>query len=330
MGTTLKSKKAIRGLLRFALAGIGLALLTTGGRPQTPMSSQANGASPAQSDPKPDTFYAKGATYDAKTGMVIGHDFRYATGDMVITGATGRYNRPDKILDAEGSLTMDDPKHHVTSDRGHLDDVKKLGTLLGNVVMTLKPESDSGASATTTAAQSDTQATAATPGGTGLAPVTPPAGLANGKKPEKDKDRERFNTDRKKGGVVTCDRVDDFYRRKYVYLRGHVVAHQRFAKDNGKMLERTLTAQHAEYDIRNDKLYLFPPVHVQDSDGNLFDSPKERVTLGTKEGEETMEGKELNVTFFPNHDEEPNKKNDSKKDGSEDGAVPPPPPDGNP
>lgn len=93
-----------------------------------------------------------------------------------------------------------------------------------------------------------------------------------------------------KGAVITCDRVDDYYKKEFVILTGHLVCKQKITKSNGKTVERTLTADHAEYDGKANKLHLFAPVDMKDTDDQKghFD---EDAIVGTKEGEETVESK---------------------------------------
>src|SRR5262249_7722383 len=99
------------------------------------------------------------------------------------------------------------------------------------------------------------------------------------------------------GGVATCDYVEDYFKKKFVILRGHLVFKQQFAKENGKVVERTLTAEHAEYDITKDSMVLFAPVEGHDTDGQSFQSPF-NVTVGRKKGAETLAGKRIHITGF--------------------------------
>jgi lipopolysaccharide assembly outer membrane protein LptD (OstA) len=101
---------------------------------------------------------------------------------------------------------------------------------------------------------------------------------------------EDVQKEKSKGAVITCDRVDDYYKKEFVILTGHLVCKQKITKSDGHMVERTLTADHAEYDGKANKLHLFAPVDMKDTDDNKghFDDD---AFAGTKEGEETIESK---------------------------------------
>jgi hypothetical protein len=97
--------------------------------------------------------------------------------------------------------------------------------------------------------------------------------------------------------------VEDYYKRKFVILRGHLVFRQKFTKDSGKVVERTLTAEHAEYDIKTDRMVLFAPVDGHDTDGQTFHSEFD-MTVGTKKGAEKLAGKKIHITGFVEEQEE--------------------------
>jgi len=209
---------------------------------------------PAQPPAKPNDpaqkygqFQAASGTVDENTGMITARDFVYTVDDMKVTGVNGRYNKDTKVLDAENNLALDNPKHHVTGDKAHVDNGKaKLAVFTGNVVIVIKP---------------------------------------------KDKSAELGSADiaseKSKGGTITCDHVDDYYKKQFVILRGHLTFKQKITKKNGATVERTLTADHAEYDGKNDKMHLFAPVELVDTDDQKGHF-KDDVFIGTKEGEETL------------------------------------------
>lgn len=182
-----------------------------------------------------------------KTGLARGKNVVYTEGDMKFTGMTAVYNKNSKELDAQGSLELDDPKHHVTGDRSHVDRKKQIATIAGGVVITLKP--------------------------------TPPDPNAPA---NADTAKQRQYP-----VIITCDRVEDSYKKEFIVLTGHLVFKQTIKKDDGKTVERTLTAEHAEYDGKTNKLHLFQPVKAHDSEGQTIDFEKDAY-VGTKEGEETL------------------------------------------
>ncbi len=92
------------------------------------------------------------------------------------------------------------------------------------------------------------------------------------------------------GAVVTCDQVDSYYKKKFTVLRGHLVFKQHILRAGQEPLDRTGTAEHAEYDDKNEVLTLFPPVLGHDSDETQFYSNDKKVIITTKSGEESITG----------------------------------------
>ena len=191
-----------------------------------------------------------------KTGMITGRNLKYRDPEekMTVTGDTAQHDQNKDTVDTKGSLIMDDPNHHVTGDKAHVERKTKLAIVTGNVVIVLKPKEEQ--------------------------PAAPVGGVENNKADVK-KDRNR-------GGTITCDQVDDYYKKEFAILTGHLVFKQIITKDNGEKVERTLTADHAEYDGKANKMHLFLPVKGHDSDGQEMEFEKD-VMVGTKEGEETVE-----------------------------------------
>ncbi len=214
-----------------------------------------------------------------KTGLTKGKNVVYTEGDMKFTGLTAVYNDKTKELDAQGSLELDDPKHHVTGDRSHVDRKKQMATIAGSVVITLKP----------------------TPPDPGV-----PA----------DSDRAKQH---QYPIIITCDRVQDAYKKEFIVLTGHLVFKQTIKKDDGKMVERTLTAEHAEYDGKTNTMHLFQPVKAFDSEGQKIDFEKD-VYVGTKEGEETLKSTGHSTINF-------NLDDAKGDDPAADSKETPPPPD---
>jgi lipopolysaccharide export system protein LptA len=227
-------------------------------------------------------FWWEDWKHDDATGIDTGRNFRYVEGDTTVTGAAARYNDRTKLLDAEGNLVMEDPKHRVTAEKANVDRKKKLAILTGSVVLTLKPKD-----AAAPPAPNDSPPPAGK-GAVGLAPIQVP-----GKMPPSEENRTEANKQedadqaRRRGGTATCDRLEDYYRKKFVILRGNLIFKQKFMQD-GKEIERTVTAEHAEYDGKKEILVLFAPVHMTDTEGSVMDF-ESNVTISTKEGAETMQ-----------------------------------------
>ena len=207
-------------------------------------------AAPTKQGQKQGLFDGKEVTYNAQTDILTASDIVYTEEDMKVTGDKGRYNKNTRQLLAQGNLVMDDPKHHVTGGKADVDNSKKIAIITENVIMVMKPAPDNGNS-----------------------------------KPDAD-----VNSERKQGIVITCDYVKDYYKSKFVILKGHLVFRQKIKKKDGSTVERVLMAEHGEYNGATDKMHLFRPVKGHDSDGQTSDF-EDDVLLGTKEGEETMETK---------------------------------------
>ncbi len=216
---------------------------------------------------------------EGRTNVVTGHDFIYQEEDATITGDNARCQQmgknPDRyyLLDIDGHLVFDDTTHHATGEKAHVNDQTKVADITGNVVMVLKPEAktaDSGGKA---------------------APST-----------AADKDPD-VNSVKKHGATVKCDHVEDHYKQKYVKLFGHLVFKQRFTDAEGTDVERTLTAEHAEYDGKAETMVLYPPVDEHDNQNNTFHSDN-IVRVGTKEGDEWIEGNGTKLVLHPKNEED--------------------------
>src|SRR5204863_6058405 len=97
---------------------------------------------PTNSGTKPDDMPHKQAlltgkhgTYDGKAQVTNARDFVYTEDDMTVTGVKARYSDKTRVLEAEGNLVLDDPKHHTTGEKARYDnraDVK-LAVITGKV-----------------------------------------------------------------------------------------------------------------------------------------------------------------------------------------------------
>lgn len=212
-------------------------------------------------------------THDDVTSVGSGRNFRYVEGETTVTGDAFRYNSKQKQLDAEGHLVLDDLKHHVTGDKATVDNSrKKLAIITGHVVLVLKPESEAQGSPPPGAVK----------GAVGLAPIEVP-----GKTPPPTEEKEDAGAIRRHGVTATCDRLEDYYRRKFAILRGNVVFTQKYTDKDGKQIERTATAEHAEYNGKTEVLVLFAPVEMHDNQGQEFHFDQ-NLTIHTKKGEEQI------------------------------------------
>ncbi len=242
---------------------------------------------------------------DAATGIGSGHHVRWVEDDRTITGDTLQYNRKKKLVDAEGHLVLDDSEYHVTGTKATVDNgEKKLAVVTGDVVVVIKPKP----------------------------PKAPPAGTAsatrtakNGPQPPPSDGEEDTASTRRRGGTVTCDRIDDYYRKKLVLMHGHLVFKQRFTDSDGKEVERTATAEHAEYDGDHELLTLFAPVDVHDSQGQEYHFDG-NVTVGTREGAETIASTgKAHAKMLVKEEEEENQEPNKPAAKPAQQPVPPPP-----
>ncbi len=170
--------------------------------------------------------------------------------NLVITGKKAEYNDKTYVMDLNGNIVLDDDKHHVTGDKAHIDDSQSVK----------------------------------------LAVFTGNVVIVVKPKPVAAADASDSAKQRAKGVTLTCDKVEDYYKRDFVILTGHFTAKQLIQEDDGTTVERTMTAEHAEYDGKKNSLHLFAPVDVTDTlkQEAHFD---EDVFVGTKEGEESLESK---------------------------------------
>ncbi len=233
---------------------------------------------------KPADLVMEDPDVNLKTGINKGKNFIYTEGETRVTGAAATYNKKTKELDAQGKLELDDPKHHVTGDKSHVDRNAQLATITGSVVITLKP--------------------------------TPPD---PGVPQDNDSAKQRQHP-----VIITCDRVDDHYKKDFIVLTGHLIFKQTITKDDGKTVERTMTADHAEYDGQANKLHLFQPVKASDTEGQNIEFEKDAY-VGTKEGEETLTSTgKSKIKFNLDDTKNPDEKPADPKGGKDAGAPPPP------
>lgn len=206
--------------------------------------------------------------------------FIYRMKDTTLTGDAVRYDRKKQLLDAEGSLVLNDGEHHMTGRKAHVDYArsKRLAVITGDVVIQIKAKSDAAGAANGSGGASTSN----------KPPVKPAAAPTNAA----SDDTGNIAKERGRGGTLTCDRVDYYYapERKFAIATGNVVFKQRITQKDGHVVERTFKVEHAEYDGKNERLVAFPPVDVTDSDREEMHF-QDKVIIGTKEGAETLETK---------------------------------------
>jgi lipopolysaccharide assembly outer membrane protein LptD (OstA) len=258
------------------VTGVGWTLHASA-RQTPPNPAKPKAQSPQSAGQKPQkTDYEEfeDVVYEVKTGITTGRNFVYKRGEMTITGNKARYDEKNKRLLAEGNLTMDDTQYHGTGDKADVDDgPKKLAIITGNIKIVLKPKKE--------------------------------------EKPNPDA-KEDVGSSRRRGGTVTCERVESYYKKKFSTLSGNLVFKQTVKNKDGQDVERTLTADHADYDSKVETMTLYPPVNGSDTEGVIIKAVG-IVVIGTKEGEETLTSKDKVTIIRP-----------IKEDEDDDGTKPPP------
>lgn len=276
----------------------------------------------APSDKDRDNLSGDFGNTDQHTGLTNMRNWVYTRDGLVISGSTGRYNEKADTVDSDDPVVLDDKKHHITSDKAHVEHVEKkrslrLVVLTGHAVMVLKPDLP---------ANSDKVAPAAVqPPGSSQPGVLKPVGLSGQQPtapnpqtptdpapPEQNSHEQKEKEERSHGGTATCDKLEYKTAAKYATLTGHVVFKQSFLDKDGKQVERTTTCEHAEYDGKLDQLHLFKPVHFESNQKQNFDTTDDMI-IGTKEGEEKMTYSHFKISFERQEDDEDATPGDPKK-----------------
>lgn len=300
---------------------------------QTTGSAGANPGEQAQDD----LFFKGPYKMSADDYVVDGHDFVFTRADSTTTGEHAHYkSNADKktgVLDADGNLVYEDPKHRATCNKAHVDTKTKVAIFTENVVLVLKPDKPAPGAAAglrpalTTGGAPITTGTGSTGNSVTAASTTLPAGTGGAGNSETLAAAPAGSTDddravqKRRGATVTCDRMEDQYRKKFIKLTGHLICRQQRVGKDGKTEEQVLTAEHAEYNGKSEVLVLFGPVDGHDFKGQEFHSPND-VTVGTTEGKETLEGRGGRFSFFPDEENDDDSSPDAKGDAEPANAKP--------
>ncbi len=261
-------------------------------------------AKPAQKEKKA-FLELKDSKYTGKTKTYTGTNFVYTSEDMKATGNTAKYHEDTEILEAEGNIVIDTEKAHITGNKAVVDDSakKKLAIITENVIIEVKPKKKP------------------------EEPAKPDEKAPANPTPQESKEPKKASVseERNRGITVFCDKVENEYKKKYVKMFGNLTFKQKVKKKDGMEVERTLFAEHAEYDGKADKMRLFAPVHGEDTDGQKVEFEKD-VLIGTKEDEETLETMGAMKLEILRHDDEDDTKKDDKtpaKEPNKDGKPAP-------
>lgn len=190
------------------------------------------------------------------------------------------YNQKTRVAEVTGNLFISDPKADVTADRAliYYAKAKRKIELYGNVHILAKPKPDKDKEAPMPA------------------PVVVEGDRATVQQPDPDSSAGA----RKYPADITCDRADYFYGKdkKLANLFGNFKAVQKLPDK-----VRTLTADHAEWYGREDRVLLYAPVKFSDTKG-IRGEPTGNVTVYTAEGNESIETKGRSTITIPVEDDE--------------------------
>lgn len=191
-------------------------------------------------------------------------------GDTVIHCLKAIMHRKDHIIDVKGNVTISNPQADVSGDGGTVDYTShvRTATLSGNVVMIIKPKKTE-----------EPQAKQA----------TSPSNSNN------DAEIRKYPLE------VHCEKIVYEYAKdkKHALLTGDFHIIQKLPDKT-----RTLTADHAEWIGLDDKVILYPPVHVQDDKGFQGDTD-EQVVILTGKGNDTIKLGKGKAVIPINEDENP-------------------------
>lgn len=238
-----------------------------------------------------------GLVHSDATGLGEAKDVELVDGDTILKGDSAKWNMKTETAETIGHLLMTDPRADATGDKAEIQfgKSKRFVVLTGGVKITVKPKSEENAPA---------------------APNQPmPVEVKNGKAVAGENAGKEDDSVRKHPAVVTCDKAEYWYSKtkKYAILSGSFKVVQTLTDKT-----RTVTAHHAEWFGKEDKLVLHAPVHFEDTKGQKGD-PVGDVVVYTAEGNEKLEvpGKViLQIKLDEDEDEEaapPSDKTNKKK-----------------
>ena len=198
------------------------------------------------------------------TGEGSARNIEIIDDQTVIHADQGRWNTKQRVAHMTGNLSLKDPQADGTADAAQVYYArsKRLVILTGHVQLTIKPRKEQEQPSSVAPVSSQN-------GGGGAQPGT---------------DEEDRESPRKYPAVVTCDRAEYHYDRnvKYALLTGHFKVTQALPDKT-----RSLTADHAEWWGKEERVLLHGPVHIEDTKGMNGDTSGD-VTLYTTEGDERL------------------------------------------
>lgn len=127
----------IRGAFAVAIiAALGACMVIAAQPPKAP-------AAKAQSK-EPETVMGRAdvlkSTWGDKTEVLMKGNVKFTSEDTVMTSDQVTYDKKTKTAVSPGKISISGPEADITGDKGTADFQKKLGVLVGNVTMLLKPK----------------------------------------------------------------------------------------------------------------------------------------------------------------------------------------------
>jgi lipopolysaccharide export system protein LptA len=283
-----------RRILPILAAYVTLGLAAHGaGLGQAAQSSQKPGSVAAKRDDNPPwtIVFLGGVEHSDKTkkGQAKNVTATSDEGTVILTDLW-QWDEKAKTATATGNMKMTDPQADATSERADVyykKDTRRL-VLTGSVVILVKPKQDNQAGPAAQVAPKGPAPVVLQDGK--LVAQTGPRTVAN------QPDEESPRSARKYPATITCDKVEYEYARdkKHAVLTGNFKVVQKLSDST-----RTLTAEHGEWFGNDERIVLYPPVHFEDTKGRKGDT-ESKVTIHTREGEETFSVPGKGVLVLPN------------------------------
>ncbi len=194
--------------------------------------------------------------------LALKGNVKFVQGDTVLLADEVDYRESTRTANASGNLKIYDEQNTITGDTCTVNFKEKKGSLTGNVRMVAKPKQKPGNSK----AEEDSG----------------------------DSKPESLRSEWKDEVVITCDKIDYFYKEKRAVVPSTVTVVQK---------TRTVTADSATYAGKEEIVQLVGNVKGRDEEEkHTFSSPK--VTISLKEDDEWIEAEKATGSFYVKEEEE--------------------------
>jgi len=191
--------------------------------------------------------------------LALKGNVKFVQGDTVLLADKVDYRESTDTANATGNLKIYDEQNTITGDTCTVNFEEKKGTLAGNVRMVAKPKPKP--------------------------------------QPSSDSKPKSLKSEWKDEAVITCDKVEYFYKQKKAVIPSPVKMVQK---------SRTVTADSATYLAKEEIIHLVGNVKGHDEkDRHSFSAPK--VTISLKENDEWIEAEKATGSFYVKEEEEESK-----------------------